>query len=306
MMRLVRPTAAAMSLAASIAFAAAPPPAKGKPTGLPAGTARGTLTVNGKTATLKYAYAGLEPNPFDEKKDDIVIVLSDQPIPDDVLGKTELSSAAHEAHLKNYLKFEFREDKDGGMGTFMGAWMVGHRVVSHEVLGDKSLQSSPDFDSQVAPVAVGKDRVEASISTKGVTESLNEKVDYKVAFNAAVRPRPADLTVDARNGKPLPAGGGDPGRAYMALNKALKAGDLDTLKKLAPAGQVPPDDQLKQMLPIMKEMAAKNVKIVSGFVNGDSATLNVIGDSMGEKGKKGTVQMAQAGGVWRVVKESWK
>ena len=304
MKTIVRSTAA-VCLAASVALAA-PPPAKGKPTGLAAGTAKGTLTVNGKTATLKYAYAGLEPNPFDEKKDDIVIVLSDAPIPDDVLGKTELSSAAREAHLKNYLKFEFREEKEAGMGTFMGTWMVGNRVVSHEVLGDKSLQSSPDFDSQVAAVAVAKDRVEATIATKGMTESLGDKVGYTVAFNAAVRPRPADPTVDAKNGKPLPAGGGDPGKAYMALNKAMLTGDVAILKKLAPPGQMPPDDQLKQMLPMMKEMAAKNVKIVSGFVSGDSATLNVVGDSMGETGKKGTIQMTQAGGVWHLVKESWK
>jgi hypothetical protein len=184
--------------------------------------------------------------------------------------------------------------------------MVGNRVVSHEVLGDKSLQSSPDFDSQVAAVTVAKDRVEATIATKGMTESLGDKVGYTVAFNAAVRPRPADPTVDAKNGKALPAGGGDPGKAYMALNKAMLTGDVATLKKLAPPGQMPPDDQLKQMLPMMKEMAAKNVKIVSGFVSGDSATLNVVGDSMGETGKKGTIQMTQAGGVWRLVKESWK
>jgi len=305
-MRLVRPAAAVVCLAASVAFAAPPPPAKGKPTGLPAGTAKGTLTVNGKAANLKYAYAGLEANPFDEKKDDIVIVLSDQPIPDDVLAQKELSSAAHAAHLKNYMKFAFREDKAGGMGTFMGSWMVGNRVVSHEVLGDKSLQSSPDFDSQVSPVAVGKDRVEATIATKGMTESMGDKIGYTVAFNAAVRPRPADPTVDARSGKALPAGGGDPGKAYLALNKAMLTGDIATLKKLAPPGQMPPDDQIKQMLPMLKEMSPKNVQIVSGFVNGANATLNVTGDSMGEKGKKGTIQMAQQGGAWVVVKESWK
>jgi hypothetical protein len=312
MMRLVAPAAAAVCLTASIALAAPPPAAKAtakptvKPTGLAAGTAKGTLTVNGKAAVLKYAYAGLEPNPFDDKQDDIVIVLSDQPIPDEVLGQKELSSAPHLAHLKNYLKFEFREGKDAGMGAFLGTWMVGNRVVGHEVLGDKSLQSSPDFDSQVAPVAVGKDRVEATISTKGVTEMLSDKVDYKIAFNTAVRPRPVDPTVTATNGKPLPAGGGDPGKAYLALNKAMLAGDLATLKKLAPAGELPPDEQLKQMLPMMKEMAAKNVKIVSGFVNGDNATLNLVGDSMGQKGQTGTVQMSQKGGAWRVVKESWK
>ncbi len=300
-----RAIAVAVCLTVPVGLAAAPAP-KARPTGLTAGAAQGTLTVNGKPVSLKHAYAALEPNPFDEKKDDIVIVLSDQPISDDVLGTKELSQAPHTANLKNYLKLTFREDKDGAMGTFRGGWKVGNRMLIHEALGGRGLQSSPDFDSQVAAVAVGKDRVEATVSTKGVTESMKEKVEYKVAFNAAVRPRPADPTVDASNGKALPTGGGEPGKAYLALNKAMLSGDLGALTKLAPPDGLPPDDQLEQMLPVIKEMAAQNVKVVSGFVNGEHATLNIVGDSMGEKGKEGTVQMAQKAGRWQVVKESWK
>jgi hypothetical protein len=144
-------------------------------------------------------------------------------------------------------------------GSF-GGLDGGHRVVSHEVLGDKSIKSSRDFDSQVAPVAVAKDHVEATIATKGMTESLGDKVGYSIAFNAPVRPRPADPTVSAKSGKPLPADGGEPFKAYMTLNKAMQTGDVATLKKLAPPGQMPPDDQLKQMIPMMKEMAARTSK----------------------------------------------
>lgn len=36
-------------------------------------------------------------------------------------------------------------------------------------------------------VVVGPDRVEATVYTPGVKESLGEKVEYRVAFHAAVK-----------------------------------------------------------------------------------------------------------------------
>src|SRR5262249_6408123 len=154
--------------------------------------------------------------------------------------------------------------------------------------GDKSLQMSPDFDCVVTPVVIGNDRVEGVVSTKGVVSSFDSKFEYKVAFNANVRGRAPDKKVDAKSGTPLPPGGGEPGKAYLAFNKALAAGDIATLKKMAPKDEpMPPDDEVKKMLPMMQAMAAKNIKILQGFQNGNAATLFVEGETMGQKGKKG-------------------
>jgi hypothetical protein len=47
------------------------------------GTAAGTLTLNGTTVPLKYAYAAARPAFFDKNKEDIHILLSDVPLEDE-------------------------------------------------------------------------------------------------------------------------------------------------------------------------------------------------------------------------------
>jgi hypothetical protein len=52
------------------------------------GKSEGTLTVNGKTAKLAYAYAWAEPGFFDKKKEDVHVILSDVPLPPKALEDT--------------------------------------------------------------------------------------------------------------------------------------------------------------------------------------------------------------------------
>jgi hypothetical protein len=42
---------------------------------------------------------------------------------------------------------------------------------------------------KVEPVAVEKDRVEATLSTDAPQETFGDKFEYRVAFNAVVKPR---------------------------------------------------------------------------------------------------------------------
>ena len=166
--------------AASLASAA-------PPTGLAPGKAKGTLTVNGQAVGLTHAYAGLEPNPFDEKINDIVVLLTDGPL-DAASTSGDVSDAT--GGLKNYLRLKLRENPEMAKGFgFLDRWVVGNRTLGHEVLKEKALQSSPDFDSKMDAVVVGPDRVEGTVYTKGVQESLGEKIEYRISFSAAVKPR---------------------------------------------------------------------------------------------------------------------
>ena len=65
--------------------------------------------MDGKPVTLGYAYAMLEPNPFDEKRpDDIVVLLTEKPIAAEVLGANRLSRSIGAARLENFLLVAFR------------------------------------------------------------------------------------------------------------------------------------------------------------------------------------------------------
>lgn len=175
---------AVTSLAAVAVQAAAPP------TGLAPGKAKGSVTINGTAVTLTHAYAALEPNPFDEKISDIVILLTNQPVDAAALAGT-LSEAAR--HLQTYVCLKLRDDPQRAkMSGILDRWVVGNRILVHPALKGKALQSSPDFDSKVDAVVVGPDRVEATVYTEQAVSTFGgDKIEYRASFNAAVRARAA-------------------------------------------------------------------------------------------------------------------
>lgn len=108
---------------------------------------------------------------------------------------------------------------------------------------------------------------------------------------------------------PLPAGGGDPGKAYMDYCKAFGSGDMAALKKLVSADRAKQMDSedFKKMFPMMKEMQAKDIKVTGGTMTGNEATLNAEGkDSMGGGMAKGTISMVLEDKQWKVKLDSWK
>jgi hypothetical protein len=175
--------AAVLVVGAAISVSAASPP-----TGLAPGKARGTITVNGKAVTLTNAYAALEPNPFDEKKDDIVVLLTDRPLPAAAMSG-DLSDAA--TAVPTFLRLKLRDDPDMAKGFGGERWIIGNRTLGHEVLKGQTLQTSPDFSTKLEPVAIGTGRVEATVHTDGVQAQFDDKFEYRVSFNAAVKPRRA-------------------------------------------------------------------------------------------------------------------
>jgi len=123
-----------------------------------------------------------------------------------------------------------------------------------------------------------------------------------------------DVTLDVPvagddHGPALPAGGGDPGKVYLAYHAALKAGDAAALKKTLDSYMV------KEMA---KGEASNNVpgfmnwlggqryldtvKVDKGFAKGDHAVLIVSGTGpVGDR--KGQVTLTRENGAWRVSDE---
>ena len=71
------------ALFAAVAFAAPPKAATPAP-----GSAVGTFTINGQTSQIKYAYLSHEPY---EKKEAMVVTLSDVPLSGDQIGDTAMN-----------------------------------------------------------------------------------------------------------------------------------------------------------------------------------------------------------------------
>lgn len=263
------------------------------------GRAEGTLTVAGQKTALSHVYAVTAPGAFDEKKRDTIVVLSDKPIEDALLADTrKLSDAGSRGKFQGLIITINEEEQPystevlhyEGQTSSMGSGYIGYESLT--------------FDGKAA---VGR------VFTREPKRLQGKKTyEFDVSYRAAVRtlepPREEGL-VDAKNGTRLPAGGGEPGKAYLAFDKALRSGNINDIKKFVPVdgGGMPPldpkDPETKEMIEFLQMMQPKDLKITEGWIAGDEATLTVVGDG-GQS--TGTILMKKEQGSWRIRNQSWK
>jgi hypothetical protein len=261
-----------------------------------AGTASGTLTINGKTAKLTHAYAARKADPFDKTKQVSYVLLADQEVPLAAVHDMGEMMMYDNAHHLNALELTVTDtDK---------------QVISVSI-------TSPNLTGMGHFSGVGKQKLDlTSIDATHVAGRIYlEKPDdffkntyiYDVKFDAPFSAAPKEPGAEALKGTQLPAGGGDPGKAYMAYTKVLAAGDMKALRNALAADRAKSldDPDFKAMFPMIQAMQAKNIKVTGGAVDGDTATLLATGKD-GDSPSNATITMVREGGAWKVSKESWK
>lgn len=115
-----------------------------------------------------------------------------------------------------------------------------------------------------------------------------------------------DLQIDAELWQPpkataLPADGGAAGAAYLALVRAVHAGDRAGILAAQPKGRPQPDDAgFARILPRMQAMMPKQPKITGGKLYGDTAILSIADAS----GQPASAEMAREGERWVMVRST--
>ncbi len=102
------------------------------------------------------------------------------------------------------------------------------------------------------------------------------------------------------------------GKAFRAQEKAVKAGDYEAYKKtMTKASAAAMEKQTKEMgkgpkavMEMMQMMQATDTKLTSLKVDKSKATLMATGMAMGEM-NKGTIDLEQEDGQWKIAKQSW-
>ena len=263
------------------------------------GQAVGTLKVDGKTVKLTNAIARVKPNAFDEKKKDVVVLLTAAPVAADMFADdSKLFEAVDKGTVQGLIVTIDDEEKPYHLQLLdpkAPLQMSGSGIFNFDATDYSDKHVTGKFYTTADEDFMGK-----------------HKYSYNVTFAAPVQmiAIPSETTVDASSGTKLPAGGGDPGKAYMAFDKAARTGNIAELKKAASSSKPMPDmsaEDMKQMVELMKLMRPASVKVTGGFTSGDHATLNVEGVDQDSKAKvKGTIEMAREGSAWKLVAEKWK
>jgi hypothetical protein len=276
---------------AALSFAAQPAAAQAPPVG----KASGTVTIDGKAMKVVYAYAWAEPNTFEPTKNDVVILLTDKPVPAESFGGVDGLMGVGR-RLDHFALYGI--DDTGKLNR---------EVIAHPVLGDQWIQMSGATRASFTKKTLSAQRVVGSIVLKSPETVLGHRYAVKIDVDAAVvaAPRPEPLP-DAKTGTPLPAAGGEPGKAYLALYRAVAKKDITTaLGLFRKAGRTAKDEaDLKEGIDFMAEIQPKNVRVVRGYLKGDRAALHVEGVEGKEK-QYGTIEMVREDGAWRVGKQQW-
>ena len=261
------------------------------------GTASGSISLNGEKIVLNHAYALAQPNTFDEKKFDIAVLLTENPVPESELKDIEqLENVAYKKH--NYAFFKIN---DQGEPIY--------EVIEHPLLNNTRLMMSGLTSAKFVSGVFNKELIEGVFKTDRAEDFGGYKYEINVEFSAHIQqaklPEPLP---DAKTGKPLPSDGGDPAKAYFSYRKAIETNDIASFRKLfqPPAGVELTDNDIKEGIEFMKASAPKDLKITEGYINsaGDRAVVYLTGTEDKER-VYGAIEMIKADNVWMVAKENW-
>jgi hypothetical protein len=120
---------------------------------------------------------------------------------------------------------------------------------------------------------------------------------------------PYDLAVTAiAKPTPVPADGGDPGKAYVALVKAIQSSDWNVahlhLSKEQMPDPKPKADDLKNYFEGLALNYPKTAKVTGGLMKGNFANIEIHGTDHDGKKIKGFVAMKKLSGQWTVLDQS--
>lgn len=181
------------------------------------------------------------------------------------------------------------------------------------VVSQHYLWMSPGTNLSFASNEVG--RFEPSPAAAGraggayrFTPADGQALDCDLRFDLALLGDVADAP--PLPGTPLPANGGAPGAAYLALVRALGSGDVDALVRLLPAERAAEmqaarnSPEFQAMMAFAKSMSPGEVRITGGRQDGDRAWVDFTAVEDG-KPRVGVAEMKQeAGGRWIMLVES--
>ena len=178
--------------------------------------------------------------------------------------------------------------------------------------GDGSISGSFEMRVNGAEIQFGGS---GSGGVRGLTRAGDRVSGHIYYFNSFFGSHMAiDASFDAEllqppKGTPLPAGGGEPGEAFLATIEAMRAGDVDKLLTLmapdrakemeAERGQ--PD--FAENLAFLKAMTPSEVRITGGMAYGERVELTTAGKE-DDTPFTGTVEMNWEAGAWRMGKQS--
>jgi protein-disulfide isomerase len=264
-----------------------------------AGGVKGQCAYEGKTLAFVDAYATLGPDPFEETKKVPMLWFTTV-----ALDHAALASAKRDA-VDDAITEQVFDLKSAKLQLRLDA--------AGSVVEGLQLYVPPGNNRSVSGNHVGDLKMKAAIAARATGQfALHDDDDLKCDLQfdvpmGATGPAPPPAKAW---GTALPAGGGEPGKAYLALHRATLAGDVNAMLALVTKDRA---DQMRdarkepdfsKMLELIKALEPAQVRVVSGRMDGDRAELQIDGKDSDKSNMTGEVKLKREGGSWRVEKVS--
>lgn len=251
----------------------------------------GTLTANGETVELPYVYVyALDKGFYDDEDPTWTLIFVERPIEERKVDEPIWDSAFVELGVTRSAEFG-----DDGDEPTLQVYSQSLRF-SADQGGNVSGGTYPEIELESA----GPERFAGRVYHAEEQEIFDDTFQYDFTFSAPLS------DPDAPIGDPLPAGGGEPGKAHLAWVSAIHSGDIEQLKALVPpelASQLD-GEEAKEQIEFMRAMTPTDQKVLSGSSDGETAVLEVEGQMDGET-VRGEITLEKVDGVWRATTASW-
>jgi len=252
----------------------------------------GSFIVNGNSVALPYVYVWREKKGFYEDDDPAWTIL----FVGRKLKATEIGDPVWDAAWIEIGVTESSEFSDGG--PKLQVYSQSLRLAADSG-GNMSGGNYPNI--QLDGLETGG-AVSGHVWHDEMQEFFDDRYRYDLTFNTAMS------DPDAPIGEVLPAGGGEPGLAYLKWVETLQTGDIDQLLAIVPeelAAQLTsvPREEAEEQIDFMRSMTPSDVRILSGSSDGETAILKIEGELDGET-VKAEITLTRMGEQWVPTKSS--
>lgn len=262
---------------------------------------KGQCTYEGKALVFVDAHAALAPDPFEEKQKVPMLWFTTKALDHSALATAkpdEIDDAVmDQVFEQESAKLELRFAADG------------------KLIEGLQLYVPPGNNRSVSSNEVGKLQLKVPMATRATGRFLlidDSELKCDLQFDVAIAGKGPPTALPKPWGVALPAGGGEPGKVYLAMHRATLAGDIDTMLKLATKErgdkmrEARKDPEFPKMIAMIKAFEPAQVRIVSGRADATRAELQIDGKESDGAKMTGVVKLIKEAGGWRIENVSTK
>ncbi len=246
---------------------------------------QGQLTIAGETTRLNFAYALAEANSFDDTKEDITVILTDNPITD--FAVTSFGERVMPSQQGKLQSVEVRINPNKKIDSVL--------ILNTGIIINYS-GTLPDDVAELTTFT--DDRIEGKVYLKNPIDISGQSLLYEASFKA-------DIQRKIQKGAPTPddmkkAVNSPQAAAYTAFKEVIYSGDVKKVIPLVTAdtAEMLASDQGERMMKFMSSMLPTDTKFLRVTVTGETAVLETTGKVDGQP-VSAVIDMLDEDGAWK-------